>query len=389
LSYRYDAAFIDPGLNTLVQGTPSYTYYLNSWGKNTEGQLALGNTTNRSSPVQVGALTDWLEIAGGYSFALAVKTNGTLWSWGRNNTGQLGLGNTTDYSSPKQIGALTTWAYVGVASNGTNMAGYAIKTDGTMWVWGSGANGRLGLDDTSSRSSPVQLGALTNWLKITSGAYSNFAVAIKTDGTMWSWGSNNAGQLGIGLSTAYNTSSPQQIGALTSWANVSIGFNFAMAIKTDGTLWAWGGNSQGQQGVGNTTMRSSPIQVGALTAWSKISCGFRSDGAFCQAVRTDGTLWSWGFNRNGQLGLGTSTYYATLSSPNQVGSLTNWSNVSCGNEFAMASKTDGTLWSWGANNVGQLGLANTTQYSSPKQIGGNTNWYDPSAAFNSAFALAY
>jgi len=389
LSYRYDASFIDPGLNTLVQGAPIYTYYLNSWGRNADGQLALSDTSNRSSPTQVGALTDWLQIAGGYSFALAVKTNGTLWSWGRNNSGQLGLGNTTNYSSPKQIGALTTWAYVGVASNGTNMAGYAIKTDGTMWVWGSGANGRLGLSNTYSYSSPKQLGALTNWLKITSGSYSNFAVAIKTDGTMWSWGSNNYGQLGISLSTAYNTSSPQQIGALTSWANVSVGFNFAMAIKTDGTLWTWGGNSQGQQGTGNTSERSSPIQVGALTSWSKASCGFQSDGQFTQAIRTNGTLWSWGWNRIGQLGLNTTNYYATISSPNQVGSLTNWSNVSCGNQHTIALKTDGTMWAWGANNVGQLGQGNTTGRSSPVQIGALTTWHTPSAAFNASLALLY
>jgi alpha-tubulin suppressor-like RCC1 family protein len=269
------------------------------------------------------------------------------------------------------------------------MAGYAIKTDGTMWVWGSGANGRLGLSGTTSYSSPVQLGALTNWLKVTNGSYSNFVVAIKTNGTMWSWGSNTFGQLGISLSTAYNTSSPQQIGALTNWANVSVGFNFAMAIKTDGTLWAWGGNNQGQQGIGNTSERSSPIQVGALTSWSKISCGFQSDGQFCQAIRTNGTLWSWGWNRIGQLGLNTTNYYATISSPNQVGSLTNWSNVSCGNQHTISSKTDGTIWAWGANNVGQLGQGNTTGRSSPVQIGGLTNWASPSAAFNSSFALAY
>jgi alpha-tubulin suppressor-like RCC1 family protein len=387
LSYRYDASLIKPGLNTLVAPTPSYTYYLYSWGINTDGQLALGNTTDRSSPVQVGALTDWLQIAGGYSFALAIKKDGTLWSWGRNNTGQLGLGNTTNYSSPKQIGALTTWAYVGTASNGTNMAGFAIKTDGTLWSWGSNANGRLGLNNTYSYSSPKQVGALTNWLKITSGSYSNFAIAIKTDGTMWSWGSNSSGQLGI--NNSYNQSSPVQIGALTTWANVSIGFSFAMAIKTDGTLWTWGSNSQGQQGIGNTVQRSSPVQVGALTSWSKISCGFQSDGAFCQAVRTDGTLWSWGWNRVGQLGLNFTNYYATISSPNQVGSLTNWSNVSCGNGHTVALKTDGTLWAWGLNTSGQLGQNNTTNRSSPIQIGALTTWYTPSATFNSSLALLY
>ena len=123
MSYRYDAAFIDPGLNTLVQGTPSYTYYLNSWGKNTEGQLALGNTTNRSSPVQVGALTNWLRVAGGENTLFGIKTDGTLWSSGHNNYGQLGDGTTNNRSSPVQVGALTTWS--SVASGRSHVMAFA------------------------------------------------------------------------------------------------------------------------------------------------------------------------------------------------------------------------------------------------------------------------
>ena len=108
MSYRYSAAFIKPGLNTLVNGTPSYTYYLNSWGNNSYGQLGVNNTTNQSSPNQVGSLTNWLNIASGYGHTVATKTNGTIWAWGTNGVGQLGLNNTTSYSSPAQIGALTT-----------------------------------------------------------------------------------------------------------------------------------------------------------------------------------------------------------------------------------------------------------------------------------------
>jgi alpha-tubulin suppressor-like RCC1 family protein len=389
MSYRYPAAFIKPGLNTLVQGAPIYTYYLNTWGYHSEGALGLGNRTTYSSPKQVGALTNWLQVVGSYAHTIAIKTDGTLWTWGYNSSGQLGLGNTTSYSSPKQVGALTTWAYVGTSSDGSYGASYAIKTDGTLWSWGSNANGRLGLNNTTSYSSPKQVGALTNWLKVTSGSYTNFAVAIKTDGTMWSWGANNYGQLGISLPTYYSRSSPVQIGALTTWANVSIGFNFAMAIKTDGTLWAWGDNSYGQQGLGNTSSRSSPIQVGALTSWSRVSCGFQSDGGFTQAVRTNGTLWSWGWNRAGQLGLNFTNYNATISSPNQVGSLTNWSNVSCGNQHTIALKTDGTLWSWGVNNLGQLGQNNTTTLSSPVQIGALTTWYATATGNKYSIALAY
>ena len=290
------------------------------------------NVTAYSSPVQVGALTNWYKVACGNTFTVATKTDGTLWSWGRNSSGQLGINNTYNYSSPKQVGALTNWLYVACGYGNT----LATKTDGTLWVWGRNQNGQLGIGNTTYYSSPKQVGALTNWLYVV-GGYAN-----------------------------------------------------TMAIKTDGTLWGWGRNSEGQLGLGNTTVYSSPKQVGALTIWSKISCGTRSSVSFCQAIRTNGTLWAWGGDREGQLGLNTASYYATISSPVQVGSLTTWYDVACSNNATISTKTDGTLWSWGNNNVGQLGLGDTTNRSSPVQIGALTNWGPISRSRQSFFfAQAY
>jgi alpha-tubulin suppressor-like RCC1 family protein len=178
----------------------------------------------------------------------------------------LGTGNVTYYSSPVQIGALTTWLQV--------TAGYthcsAVKTDGTLWTWGYNAFGQLGLGDITNRSSPVQVGALTGWLSVSAGY--DFMFAIKTNGTIWSWGAGGSGRLGLGNTTSY--SSPKQIGALTTWSKVSAGYSpNAIAIKTDGTLWSWGQNGNGQLGLGNTTAYSSPKQVGLLTTWSQIAAG--------------------------------------------------------------------------------------------------------------------
>jgi alpha-tubulin suppressor-like RCC1 family protein len=155
-----------------------------------------------------------------------------------------------------------------------------------------------------------------------------------------------------------------------------MGTTFSAAIKTDGTLWSWGYNGGGQLGLGNKTNYSSPKQVGGLTNWSAISGNGQSH---CLAVKTDGTLWSWGANYFGALGLGNRTDY---SSPKQVGALTAWSRVAGNNHFSVALKTDGTLWTWGRNAVGQLGQNNTTGLSSPVQVGALTTWLTVSAGYN-------
>ena len=184
-----------------------------------------------------------------------------LYSWGRNAIGQLGLGNITYYSSPKQVGTLTTWSDITAGGQSTAV----IKTDGTLWAWGYNGFGQLGLGNTVDKSSPSQVGALTTWYSISSG--SQFMAAIKTDGTLWSWG-RNATYGSLGLGDTVNRSSPVQVGALTTWYKVAAGYRFTIAVKTDGTLWSWGLNSQGQLGYGGYSIsRSSPVQVGALTTW--------------------------------------------------------------------------------------------------------------------------
>jgi len=354
--------------------SPSAPKTLWTWGRNNYGQLGLGDVIHRSSPVQVGALATWSQIAGGSSHSVATKTDGTLWIWGQNHYGQLGLGNqgetyNTSRSSPVQVGALATWSQIAGGSSHS----VATKTDGTLWAWGQNALGRLGLGDVISRSSPVQVGALATWSRIAGG--SSHSVATKTDGTLWSWGGNSTGYLGLG-DTVYR-SLPVQVGTLATWSAISAGSQFSLTLKTDGTLWAWGRNELcGQLGLGDIARRSSPTQVGTLATWSQLAVGRYHS----LALKTDGTLWGWGQNKYGQLGLGdASTGYPSYikkyrSSPVQVGTLSTWSQIAGGHHHSVAIKTDGTLWSWGRHDFGQLGLGDIINRSSPVQVGTLATW---------------
>jgi alpha-tubulin suppressor-like RCC1 family protein len=341
----------------------SVQFTLWSWGNNYSGYagfLGLQDTVWRSSPVQVGALTTWSAVARTSGSGHAVKTDGSMWSWGVNSSGRLGQGNVTDRSSPTQVGTLMTWASVAGGSGSV----IAIKTDQTMWSWGRGSNGALGSGATTSRSSPVQVGTRAIWRLASAGT--DHGHAIDTSGRIWSWGLATNGATGRGTTTA--NSSPVQIGTLTTWASVSSGKFHSLALKADSTLWAWGINTAGQLGLGaptDTASRSSPVQVGTLATWAQASAGY--DHAL--GIKQDGTLWTWGGNNYGQLG-----QVGTIQSPVQVGTLAIWSQVVGGSAFSMAVQNDGSLWSWGYNVYGHLGLGDIGSRSSPVQVGTRTTW---------------
>ena len=335
-------------------------------GGNNGGQLGDDTTTSRSSPVQtVSAGTNWKTVCAGKGYngiSAGIKTDGTLWLWGSNSYGSIGDNTTTSRSSPVQtVSAGTNWKQV---ASGAGHVG-AVKTDGTLWMWGRNYNGTLGNNDGyTNESSPVQtVSAGSNWKLVACGEY--HTAAIKTDGTLWLWGVNAYGRLGD--NTRDDKSSPvQTVSAGTNWKQVAGGGQHTAAVKTDGTLWCWGRNTQGQLGDNTSDSKSSPVQtVAGGTNWKQVACGERY-GGFTVAVKTDGTLWSWGSNSNGQLGDNTTT---DRSSPVQTASAgTNWKLVACGNYHTAAVKTDGTLWAWGQNYSGHFGDGTTTGRSSPVQI---------------------
>ena len=250
----------------------------------------------------------------------------------------------------------------------------AIKTDGTLWSWGRNTYGQLGDGTNTDKNIPTQVGSDNNWSSISAGGidYLDFSLAIKTDGTLWAWGRNNEAQLGNGNYTSTNT--PIQIGNSADWTSISAGGNFSIAIKTNGTLWTWGLNNYGQLGLGNISIigKNSPFQIGTDNTWNKVELG----DYFALAIKTNGTLWSWGRNEKGQLGDAST---ADKISPVQIGNNTNWQILSAGSSHSAAIKNDGTLWCWGRNAEGQLGDGTVVNKSYPIQIGSATTWRKISA----------
>jgi alpha-tubulin suppressor-like RCC1 family protein len=351
--------------------SPPPAYYLWGWGYNGYGQIGDNTTTNKSSPIQIGADTTWSSIDAGGPNILALKQNGTMWTWGRNNNANLGLGDTENRSVPTQIGALTTWSKVSAGAT----HGAAIKS-GQLWTWGQNNLGQLGLGNTTNQSNPTQVGTDTDWLQVSAGGY--LCAAIKTTGTLWAWGYNDRGQLGQGDTT--NRSSPVQIGARTAWSTISAGLQMCAAIDTDNYLWTWGFASSTKLGLGDNDQvhKSSPTQVGSET-WSTVSTPVTKHSTM--AIRTNGTLWGWGANSYGELGLNDTS---TRSSPVQVGGLTTWSSVYVGNNNSHGITTTGELWSWGRNGYGRLGLGEVgnsapQSKSSPVQVGTDATWLSVAA----------
>jgi alpha-tubulin suppressor-like RCC1 family protein len=321
------------------------------------------------APVQTFARgTNWKQVSGGRSiFTGAIKTDGTLWMWGRNYNGQLGNSSFTDRSTPvTTFAGGTNWKQV--ACGGYHTA--AIKTDGTLWTWGRNSSGQLGINLTTSFSVPrTTFSGGTNWKQVSCG--DTYTAAIKTDGTLWTWGLNSSGQLGTNNVITRSTPVTTFAGG-SNWKQVSCGRFHTMAVKTDGTLWTWGLNSNGQLGINNTTSRSTPVTtfIGGNN-WKQVAGG----NASTVAIRTNGTLWVWGLNTSGQLGDNTTTQRNTPVTTFAGG--TNWKQVSCGFSHTAAIKTDGTLWTWGYNYQGQLGIGrrNAPDPRTPvTTITGGTNW---------------
>lgn len=340
-----------------------------AWGYAANGQLGDGTVAAKSSPVAVSGGIRFNGLFPRDASCWGISTNANLYAWGINTNGQLGTGNVTPVSAPTVVLGGFKWSKV-VPTSGANSSSAVVglSTTGVAYAWGLNTNGNLGVGDVTPRSSPVAvLGGLT-FLDLQAGALSSryFAVGLNTSGAAYAWGDNTNSQLGVGDQTP--RSSPVAVlGGLTfSYLVTHPKSETVFGITSSGVLYAWGDNSQGALGVGDNTNRSSPIAVlGGLT-FKKIKL-FRNT---VMALTADGTLYAWGANANGQLGLGD---VVSRSSPVAVIGGFKFADVVFADGptdiySVLAVTPEGSMYSWGNNINGTLGLGDVTPRSSPVAV---------------------
>lgn len=318
------------------------------WGDNTFGQLGDSTTVSKTNPTFIRKLINVDTICAGDYHSVLLKKDSTIWAWGYNKYGQLGDGTNKTSLIPKKIGKDNDW--VEISSRGINTL--ALKVNGTLWTWGSNRFGQLGIGNTNDSNIPIQIGKDTDWTHVYSGG--EYCFAMKKDSTWWCWGNNIFGQLGLRDSLIRTI--PTRCFLKTLYRDINTGVQHNLAISRDSSLWAWGLNSSGELGIDSFGGQFYiPQKVYSNDKWNNISTGV----GHSTAIRSDRTLWAWGLNTSGQLGIGNKV---NKSKPIQVGSDINWKYVVSRGEFNCALKIDGSIWVWG--NLENTNLSSDSKYIS-------------------------
>ena len=344
---------VPPGAPTNLQGSVSTGWYhslvarpdgtVAAFGLNNVGQLGNNTIADSHVPIPVPGLSGVTQVAAGYAHSLALKTDGTVWAWGYNSVGQLGNDTVIDSHVPIPVPGLS-----GVVAISTSFEhNLALKADGTVWAWGLNNYGQLGIGSVTETHHPTKVDGLANMVSISAG-YAH-SLASRADGSVWAFGLNNTGQLGN--NTVTDSHGPIQAFNIMSAVAVSAGASHSVALRGDGVVMTWGYNGYGQLGNNTTADAHMAIEVPTLTGITAIS----ADGGYdTMARKTDGSLWAFGYNANGQLGNNTTTG-APAPVQIQIPGLAPATQVQAGLYHSLAIQTDGTLAAWGYNGYGQLG----------------------------------
>jgi len=342
-------------------------------------QPAAKTAANNPAPVMPGEpivpgnlpLTEGHLTSGEY--CTIILKNGVLYGWGDNSYGQSGVGKSTSNFTPVQITTDNDWRMVSMAEYHT----LAIKNDGTLWAWGWGNDGELGLGWGNFKVEfPTRLGRDTDWKSVSCS--DGHTVALKTNGSLWTWGNNVDSRLGIGPTQNSRCDNPIQVGKDRDWAIALSCDSYTLAIKNDGSLWAWGANVGGSLGTPTVTqVQQVPIRIGTDNDWAKIYTGWRGFGSF--GIKKNGTLWAWGVSRAFQLGLGRNV--KSIDRPTQVGNDNDWVSIANGSMSTLGIKADGSLWQWGDSYL------NSHSMPVPQKVNLPGSWISVSVSQNHAVAV--
>ena len=346
-----------------------------SWGNNLSGQLGDGTTTLAGTPTQVSGLTDVAQIVAGQGHTLALLRDGTVWAWGANDYGQLGNGTTTASLVPVQVPGLSNVVSVVAGYNDS----FALQRDGTLWAWGANFHGQLGTGtfSTSPNTTPVQV-HLTGVKAIAAddGYSGGSTVAIRNDGTVWAWGFYTVG-------SNVNVLPPTQVPGLEGITAVSTNSGHTLALSSDGTVWAWGTNDLDQLGDGTLNDAASPIKVNGLTGVTAVSTGHGDS----LALRSDGSVMEWGWqftSANGPSG------GVVITSPTPIQATADGfptiAAISEGELHSLAVGTDGSVWAWGDDFYRELGNGTNVDSWTPIQVNGLSGITAVSAGYDDSLA---
>ncbi|GAB3845506.1 hypothetical protein GCM10028822_04040 [Hymenobacter terrigena] len=354
-----------------------------AWGYNEQGQLGDGTTELRLRPVSLGAVR-MRTVSAGTHHSMGVSADGSLWGWGNNGCGQLGDDNPNDRLTPTRVGTGSSWKNVSAGELHTlalSSESGDTPRSGHLYAFGLNQTGQLGDGSTEMRYAPVRVDSANDWDAQGFGAGASHSVALRSYGQIWAWGYNDQGQVGHRSLGAHANPIPLQVGKDRNWRSVSAGGMHTLAIRTDGTLWAWGNNGYGQLGDGTITDRTEPVQITRYGGWRTVLAGM----AHSLALRDDGTLHAWGANFSGQLGVGQ--LLKDCFWPTAINNEMRWQSVSAGPSHTLAVRDDGTLWAWGENERHELGIGSVDPYFEPRQVGRDSHWRSVSASVASSLAL--
>jgi alpha-tubulin suppressor-like RCC1 family protein len=370
LAQNGDGDFDGDGLTNAYEAEAGLAPHL--WDTDGDGFSDGYENSKGTNPLDSGdkptlALASGKRITAGNTHTVVVRSDGTVWAWGRNGMGQISDGPTSWLwphieSVPIQLSNLTDITSVAAGTYHT----LALKSDGTVWAWGSNPGGLFGDNTTNSSATPGQVSGLTGIVAVAAGY--QHSLAVRNDGKVFAWGANGSGQLGDGTTT--QQLEPVEVPGLTGIVAVAAAENFSLAVKNDGTVWAWGANGSGQLGDGTTTTRPSPVPVSGITDAIGVACCHQYGMAHSVVVRSGGGVLTWGHNGYGELGDGS---YTSKLLPAAVPGLTGVVEVDAGPGYTMALKSDGTVWAWGYNDCGRLGNGTTVSGNIPVQVSGLTN----------------